>query len=162
MRIAFLLGLVVATALSAQTVHQLPATPSTVAYGYYWSEAKPALTVKSGDIVEVETQLGRLDADMRGKASVANLIEEPEIMLAHRDCCFRVGDRFAKLSEKKSPTGGGDDFARLERVFGSLARHELPGGAFYERTAQREIVERPTSRRRQQNRASERHVRFPA
>jgi acetamidase/formamidase len=42
---------------NAQTVHQLPATPSTVAYGYYWSEAKPALRVRSGDIVEVETML---------------------------------------------------------------------------------------------------------
>lgn len=41
----------------AQTVHQLPATPTTVAYGYYWSEAKPALRIKSGDIVDVETML---------------------------------------------------------------------------------------------------------
>ena len=39
----------------AQKVHQLPATPSTVAWGYYWSLAKPVLTVNSGDIVEVET-----------------------------------------------------------------------------------------------------------
>ena len=44
-------------AAGAQTVHQLPATPTTVAYGYYWSEAKPALRVKSGDIVELETML---------------------------------------------------------------------------------------------------------
>ena len=43
------------TPASAQKVHQLPATPSTVAWGYYWSEAKPAITVNSGDIVEVET-----------------------------------------------------------------------------------------------------------
>src|SRR3954462_9647899 len=42
---------------SAQTVHRLPAPPSTVAYGYYWSEAKPAIHVNSGDIVEVETML---------------------------------------------------------------------------------------------------------
>jgi len=42
---------------SAQTVHRLDATPSTVAYGYYWSQAKPALTVKSGDVVDVETML---------------------------------------------------------------------------------------------------------
>jgi acetamidase/formamidase len=41
--------------LHAQKVHQLPATPSTVAWGYYWSLAKPVLTVNSGDIVEVET-----------------------------------------------------------------------------------------------------------
>ncbi|HMC55922.1 MAG TPA: acetamidase/formamidase family protein [Gemmatimonadaceae bacterium] len=40
-----------------QTVHTLPATPNTVAYGYYWSEAKPVLRVKSGDVVDVETML---------------------------------------------------------------------------------------------------------
>jgi acetamidase/formamidase len=46
-----------ALAANAQTVHKLPATPTTVAYGYYWSEAKPALRIKSGDIVDVETML---------------------------------------------------------------------------------------------------------
>jgi acetamidase/formamidase len=43
--------------LRAQKVHHLPATPTTVAYGYYWSEAKPAIRVSSGDIVEIETML---------------------------------------------------------------------------------------------------------
>ncbi len=47
----------VAAPAGAQRVHELPATPGTVAYGYYWSEAKPVLTVNSGDIVEVETVL---------------------------------------------------------------------------------------------------------
>src|SRR6185437_1822891 len=32
-------------------------TPTTVAYGYYWFDAKPAIRVKSGDIVEIETML---------------------------------------------------------------------------------------------------------
>ena len=53
-----------ATVVVAQTVHQLPATPSTVAYGYYWSEAKPALRIKSGDIVEVETMLTNTPAGL--------------------------------------------------------------------------------------------------
>ncbi|MBI3567398.1 MAG: acetamidase/formamidase family protein [Gemmatimonadetes bacterium] len=54
-----LLAALVSAPLAAQspTVHQLPATPATVAYGYYWSEAKPALRVKNGDIVDVETML---------------------------------------------------------------------------------------------------------
>ena len=52
---AALLGLT--TVATSQTVHKLPATPSTVAYGYYWSQAKPAIRVKSGDIVDVETML---------------------------------------------------------------------------------------------------------
>ena len=43
------------TAAQAQKVHQLSPTPATVAWGYYWAGATPALTVNSGDIVEVET-----------------------------------------------------------------------------------------------------------
>jgi len=53
--------LVVATATSAQksktTTHRLEATPETVAYGYYWSEAKPVLRIASGDIIDVDTLL---------------------------------------------------------------------------------------------------------
>ena len=42
----------------AQTkTHRLEATPLTVAYGYYWSEAKPALRIASGDIIDVDTLL---------------------------------------------------------------------------------------------------------
>jgi acetamidase/formamidase len=52
-----LIGLVAAQGVGAQQVHKLPATPQTVVYGYYWSEAKPALRIKSGDIIDVETML---------------------------------------------------------------------------------------------------------
>src|SRR5262245_3798807 len=51
------LTLLPASGIAAQKVHQLPATPTTVAYGYYWSEAKPAIRINSGDIVDVETML---------------------------------------------------------------------------------------------------------
>jgi acetamidase/formamidase len=55
------LALAVSTILSAQSspskVHRLEATPSTVAYGYYWSEAKPILRITSGDILDVDTLL---------------------------------------------------------------------------------------------------------
>ena len=42
---------------SQPKVHRLEATPSTVAYGYYWSDAKPALHIASGDIIDVDTLL---------------------------------------------------------------------------------------------------------
>jgi acetamidase/formamidase len=53
------LSLFAATSAFAQApvVHKLPATPATVAYGYYWSEAKPAIRVRSGDMVDIETML---------------------------------------------------------------------------------------------------------
>ena len=46
-------------ASSAQSpkTHRLEATPKTVAYGYYWSEAPPVLRIASGDIVDVDTLL---------------------------------------------------------------------------------------------------------
>ena len=51
----------IATALAGQTgtpkTHRLEATPGTVAVGYYWSEAKPALRIASGDIIDVDTLL---------------------------------------------------------------------------------------------------------
>jgi acetamidase/formamidase len=37
--------------------HRLEATPATVAYGYYWSEAPPVLRIESGDIIDVDTLL---------------------------------------------------------------------------------------------------------
>src|SRR3954469_22356054 len=57
MRTTFILAVIVTASAQSQTVHKLSATPTTVAYGYYWSEAKPALRIKSGDIVDVETML---------------------------------------------------------------------------------------------------------
>ena len=51
----------VASVLAAQPrapkTHRLEATPATVAYGYYWSEAKPVLRIASGDIIDVDTLL---------------------------------------------------------------------------------------------------------
>src|SRR5688572_1184268 len=55
----------------AQTsrTHRLEATPSTVAYGYYWSEATPALKIASGDIIDVDTLLTNSPAGLE-KAGV--------------------------------------------------------------------------------------------
>lgn len=52
------IGLLCASA-SAQSprTHRLEATPATVAYGHYWSETKPVLTIASGDIIDVDTLL---------------------------------------------------------------------------------------------------------
>ena len=37
--------------------HRLEAAPATVAYGYYWSGATPALRIASGDVIDVDTLL---------------------------------------------------------------------------------------------------------
>jgi len=47
----------VAQSPRAPKTHRLEATPDTVAYGYYWSEARPALRIASGDIIDVDTLL---------------------------------------------------------------------------------------------------------
>jgi acetamidase/formamidase len=70
--IAFV-GLAIAGTLSASAqgpkTHRLEATPETVAYGYYWSEAKPALRIASGDIIDVDTLLASTPAAL-GRAGV--------------------------------------------------------------------------------------------
>jgi acetamidase/formamidase len=54
---------------AAPKTHRLEATPATVAYGYYWADAKPALHVDSGDIVDVDTLLTNTPAGL-AKAGV--------------------------------------------------------------------------------------------
>jgi acetamidase/formamidase len=59
---AVFIGTIALTAaLAAQSrapkTHRLEATPATVAYGYYWAEAKPVLRIASGDIIDVDTLL---------------------------------------------------------------------------------------------------------
>jgi len=64
LRVALSIGLaavmtigVPAQAPQGSKTHRLEATPETVAYGYYWSEAKPVLRIASGDIIDVDTLL---------------------------------------------------------------------------------------------------------
>jgi len=56
---ACLLASITATAAHAHPpqVHRLEATPQTIVYGYYWSQAPPVLRVASGDIIDVDTLL---------------------------------------------------------------------------------------------------------
>jgi len=59
-RTAFLAGaacLCLGTLLPAAD-HTLKASPETIAWGYYWSGAKPVLTVRSGETVEIQTISG--------------------------------------------------------------------------------------------------------
>jgi acetamidase/formamidase len=61
-------GMFAAQAPTPRT-HRLEATPETVAYGYYWSEAKPALRIASGDIIDVDSLLASTPAAL-GRAGV--------------------------------------------------------------------------------------------
>lgn len=58
-RVVALLSVVPAfgVAQASPKVHRLPASPQTVAWGYYWAGAKPVLRIASGDIIEVATLL---------------------------------------------------------------------------------------------------------
>ena len=57
MAVAALIGWTQTPGSSGQRTHRLEATPATVAYGYYWAEAKPVLRIASGDIIDVDTLL---------------------------------------------------------------------------------------------------------
>ena len=67
-------------ALAAQTrapkTHRLEATPATVAYGYYWAEAKPVLRIASGDIIDVDTLLTNSPTGLEGAGVVPAKIQD--------------------------------------------------------------------------------------
>ncbi|MEO7963012.1 MAG: acetamidase/formamidase family protein [Gemmatimonadaceae bacterium] len=69
-------------------VHRLPVTPETVAYGYYWSDAKPALRIASGDVIDVETLLTNTPSRLEA-AGVAPADVEQSL----RDVVSKVTDR---------------------------------------------------------------------
>jgi acetamidase/formamidase len=63
------LGLAAGAFAHPPKTHRLEATPATVAYGYYWSDAPPVLRVDSGDIIDVDTLLTNTPAGL-AKAGV--------------------------------------------------------------------------------------------
>ena len=54
----FLILTIVAAVTLSAAEHQLKPGPDTLAWGYYWSAAKPVLTIQSGDVVEIQTVSG--------------------------------------------------------------------------------------------------------
>jgi acetamidase/formamidase len=83
-----LLGALAAPPLAAQRVHQLPATPQTVAYGWYNAAATPVLRIASGDIIEVVTMITNRP-DRLESAGVA----PADVQQALRDIVAQVTDR---------------------------------------------------------------------
>ena len=63
---------------AAPRTHRLEVTPSTVAYGYYWSEAQPVLRVASGDIIDVDTLLTNTPQGLQ-RAGVAEEKIQPSL-----------------------------------------------------------------------------------
>jgi acetamidase/formamidase len=89
MRLPTVLGMlcsvtVVAAATGTPQTHRLEATPGTVAYGYYWSQAAPVLRIASGDIIDVDTLLTNTPAglekagvpDARIQSSLKSIVAE--------------------------------------------------------------------------------------
>ena len=58
------LGLATGAFAHPPKTHRLEATPATVAYGYYWSDAAPVLRIDSGDIIDVDTLLTNTPAGL--------------------------------------------------------------------------------------------------
>jgi acetamidase/formamidase len=65
-----------AQSVAAPRTHRLEATPSTVAYGYYWSEAKPVLRIASGDIIDVDTLLTSTPNSLRNAGVPPDKIQQ--------------------------------------------------------------------------------------
>ena len=75
-------------ALSAQLLpaadHLLKTTPETLAWGYYWAGAKPVLTVKSGETVEVQAVSVGNPMTLE-RAGVAEADVNPDILRIYKE-----------------------------------------------------------------------------
>ncbi len=60
---------------TAADPYVLNPTASTVVWGYYWSEAKPALHIRSGDYVRVRTVLTSSPDKLEGAGVPASAVE---------------------------------------------------------------------------------------
>ena len=69
-------------------LYHLDPTPSTVAYGYYWSQAKPALRVRSGDEVEVGTLITSTPKRLEGAG-----VDSADVQQSLRNIVDSVKDR---------------------------------------------------------------------
>jgi len=56
--------------------HRLEASPATIAYGYYWADAKPVLRVASGDIIDVDTVVTNTPAALQRAGVPPEKIQE--------------------------------------------------------------------------------------
>ena len=74
--------------------HRLEATPATIVYGYYWSEAVPAVRIASGDIIDVDTLLTNTPAGLAKSG-----VPEERIQRSLKDIVGQV------TGERKGPGG---------------------------------------------------------
>ncbi len=114
-------------------VHQLAATPATVAWGYYWAEAEPVLRIEPGDIVEVETLLTSSPTRLEGAEpgdtlEVRVLSIDLAIPYAYNGCsgfirenCDEQRMRIIRFDEKRmvAPFSAGIEIP-LRPFFGSM------------------------------------------
>lgn len=68
--------------------HDLPATPETVAWGFYWSESPPVLRIESGDVVHVETLITSSPTQLEGAG-----IPPEKVQQSLRDIHEQVTDK---------------------------------------------------------------------
>jgi len=79
-----LLALMAAMTAAHAADHQLKASPSTVAWGYYWSQAKPVLRIKSGDTVTVQTMTTSSPQSL-ARAGVKDEDIQPELKQIYKE-----------------------------------------------------------------------------
>jgi acetamidase/formamidase len=78
-----LLSILTASVIPAAD-YKLKATPENIAWGYYWAGAKPVLTVKSGDVVEIQCVSVGNPATLE-RAGLREDQIEPEILRIHKE-----------------------------------------------------------------------------
>jgi len=78
----FLPALLLSALFADAAEYQLKASPETIAWGYYWAEAKPVLRIKSGDTVTIDTMITSSPERLTA-AGVKPEQVEPELRAIH-------------------------------------------------------------------------------
>ena len=102
---------------SATNPYSLNPTPSTVVWGYYWSEAAPVLHVHSGDYVNVRTVLTSSPDRLEAAGVSADQVEKE--LLAEAELLRKEGLTAEELKRAKAKIVGQKKIARAD--LGNLA-----------------------------------------
>ena len=98
--------------------------------------------VAEGDVgVEVQPELGELDADLGVQAAGRDLVEQRVVVVGHLLCFAQVGQVLPQPSEEQADAVRSEWLSGAERLVGALAWHESAHRSARKRKARKVLLE---------------------
>jgi hypothetical protein len=130
------LSLIVFVIAAPAAEYQLKPSPQTLAWGYYWAEAKPVLTIESGDVVEIQTVSGNPTRRAAGRRSRGPHSQHPHGRAIRLEKGLqRNVDAWSKMCHEPVAVEGNNLGLPLRKEIGQKAR--APSGVIAKPRARR-------------------------